>query len=150
MKIPTATWRAEILNEAARLEAERERAAAARNGATDGDANDRLAAGAVGGIFAGGFALRRLQAYGGPYALPLWQALLRVPFGAAGAPLRISIMQSGLITAVKPQDNSDLIPYALSFGYAPDYLLRLLDRKVNEVSESARTKNDPVRGRRPG
>ena len=109
-----------------------------------------LAAGAVGGIVAGGFALRRLQAYGGPYALPLWQSLLRVPFGAAGALLGISIMQSGLITAVEPQDNSNLIPYALFFGYAPDYLLRLLDRKVNEVSESARTKNDPLGGERSG
>jgi hypothetical protein len=88
------------------------------------------------------------RAYGGPYALPLWQAILCVPFGAAAALLRMSIMQSGLITAVRPQDNGDRIRCALLFGYAPGCLVRLLDGKVNEVSESARTRNDPVRGRR--
>ena len=101
------------------------------------------AAGALGGLVAGVFALRRLEAYGGPYALPLWQALLRVPAGAAGALLGVFIMQSGVIDALKPQPDSALIAYALLFGYAPDFVLRLLDEKANSVGAAARTKNDP-------
>jgi hypothetical protein len=107
------------------------------------------AAGALGGLVAAVFALRRLDAYGGPYALPLWQALLRVPSGAAGAVLGIFVMQAGILTSLKAQPDNKLIPYALFFGYAPDFMLRLLDQKANSVGDSARTKNDPLRKAQP-
>lgn len=105
-------------------------------------------AGALGGLVGAVFALNRLKAYGGPYSLPLWQALLRIPSGAAGALVGIFIMQSGVISNLAPQPANTLVTYALVFGYAPDLLLRLLDQKVNSVSESARTKNDPLRSRK--
>jgi hypothetical protein len=107
------------------------------------------AAGALGGLVAAVFALRRLDAYGGPYALPLWQALLRVPSGGAGALLGVFVMQAHVVTALSPQLDDKLIPYALVFGYTPDFVLRLLDEKVNKVGEAARTKNDPLRKAQP-
>src|SRR4029079_8668590 len=42
------------------------------------------AAGALGGLLTALFSLIRLRVYSGPYSLPLWQALIRLPAGAAG------------------------------------------------------------------
>jgi hypothetical protein len=103
--------------------------------------------GAFGGLVAAFFALTRLKVYSGPYALPLWQAAIRVPAGAAGGVLGALFLQSGLLSTLTPQSGHKLIAWAALFGYAPDLLLRFLDKKVNEVSATARTKNDPSQQR---
>lgn len=102
-------------------------------------------AGVLGGIVAAVWALTRMTSFTGVLALPLWQALLRIPTGAATALLGVLVLQSGLLSALVPQTEDKLVAYAAVFGYAPAYLLRMLDQKVNDVAESAATKNDPVR-----
>jgi hypothetical protein len=58
------------------------------------------------------------------------------------------LLQSGLLSTLTPQSGHKLIAWAAVFGYAPDFLLRFVDKKVNEVSATARTKNDPDQQRK--
>ncbi len=102
-------------------------------------------AGAVGGLLMALFALIRLTVYSGPVALPLWQALVRVPAGAAAALVGAILLQSGLFTSIVPQTRTELLGYAVLFGAAPEILLRFLDNKVNAATAAARPKNDPLK-----
>jgi hypothetical protein len=103
------------------------------------------AAGAVGGLLMALFALVRLTVYSGPVALPLWQALVRVPAGAAAGLVGAVLIQSGLFSSIVPQNRTQLLGYAVLFGAAPEILLRFLDNKVNAATAAARPKNDPLK-----
>jgi hypothetical protein len=102
------------------------------------------AAGALGGLLMALFALIRLTVYSGPVALPLWQALVRVPAGAAAALVGAFLLQGEVLSSITPQSRSGLLGYAVLFGAAPEVVLRFLDDKVNKVTAAARTENDPV------
>jgi hypothetical protein len=115
-------------------------------GKTSADVAQLEAAGATGGLLMALFALIRLKVYSGPYALPLWQALIRVPSGAAAALVGTILLQAKLLSSFAAQtEMSALLGYATLFGAAPEILLRLLDKQVNSVSAAARTKNDPLK-----
>jgi hypothetical protein len=102
------------------------------------------AAGALGGLLMALFALIRLTVFSGPVALPLWQALVRVPAGAAAALVGVFLLQGEVLSSITPQSRSGLLGYAVLFGAAPEIVLRFLDNKVNAVTAAARTENDPV------
>jgi hypothetical protein len=102
-------------------------------------------AGAVGGLLMALFALIRLQVYSGPVALPLWQALVRIPAGAAAGVVGAAFMQGGLLSSIRAQDRSGLLAYAVLFGAAPEIVLRFLDKRVNEATAAARPTHDPLR-----
>jgi hypothetical protein len=115
-------------------------------GQASADVAQLEAAGATGGLLMALFALIRLKVYSGPYALPLWQALIRVPSGAAAALVGTILLQGNLLSSLAAQtDMSALLGYATLFGAAPEILLRFLDKQVNSVSAAARTKNDPLK-----
>jgi hypothetical protein len=101
-------------------------------------------AGAIGGLLMAVFALIRLKVYSGPVALPLWQAIVRIPAGAVAGLSGAAFVQGKLLNALAPQDRSGLLAYAFLFGAAPEILLRFLDQKVNEATAAARPKNDPT------
>jgi hypothetical protein len=103
------------------------------------------AAGAVGGLLMALFALIRLTVYSGPVALPLWQALVRIPAGAAAGLVGAVLVQSGLFSSIVPQTRTQLLGYAVLFGAAPEIVLRFLDNKVNAATSAARPKNDPLK-----
>jgi hypothetical protein len=103
------------------------------------------AAGAIGGLLMALFALIRLQVYSGPVALPLWQALVRIPAGGAAALVGTALMQGGIINAITPQSRSGLLGYAVLFGAAPELVLRFLDRRINEATAAARPTSDPLK-----
>jgi hypothetical protein len=115
---------------------------AARQGA---DVAQIEAAGALGGLLMALFALIRLTVYSGPVALPLWQALVRVPAGAAAGLVGAVLLQSQLFNSIVPQSRTGLLGYAVLFGAAPEILLRFLDNKVNAATAAARPKNDPLK-----
>jgi len=115
----------------------------ARHGA---DVAQLEAAGAIGGLLMALFALIRLKVYSGPVALPLWQALVRVPAGAAAGLVGAILLQSQLLNSIVPQSRTGLLGYAVLFGAAPEILLRFLDNKVNEATAAARPTNDPLKG----
>lgn len=104
------------------------------------------AAGAIGGLLMALFALIRLNVYSGPVALPLWQALVRVPAGATAGLVGAILLQAQLLTSIVPQSRTGLLGYAVLFGAAPEILLRFLDKKVNEATAAARPTNDPLTG----
>jgi hypothetical protein len=102
------------------------------------------AAGAVGGLLMALFALIRLKVFSGPVALPLWQAIVRIPAGAAAGLVGALLLQGQVITFINSQTRSGLIAYAALFGAAPEIVLRFLDKQVNEATAAARNKNDPL------
>src|SRR6202011_4410187 len=55
-------------------------------------------AGGVAGLITALIALIRLNVYSTLLALPLWQSLIRLPAGAAGALLGVLLVQSKLVT----------------------------------------------------
>jgi hypothetical protein len=115
-----------------------------RAGSFEADLAQVEFAGALGGLLMALFALIRLDVYSGPYALPLWQALIRIPAGSAAALVGVIFLQGKLLSAVASQnDRTALLAYAVLFGAAPEIVLRFIDKKVNDVSAAARTKNDP-------
>jgi hypothetical protein len=102
-------------------------------------------AGALGGLLMALFALVRLTVYSGPVALPLWQALIRIPAGATAGLVGAILLQSQLLNSIVPQSRSALLGYAVLFGAAPEILLRFLDNKVNAATAAARPTNDPLK-----
>lgn len=115
------------------------------SGRSGADIAQLEAAGATGGLLMALFALIRLQIYSGPVALPLWQALVRVPAGAVAGVAGAAMLQGQVITSLTPQDRSGLIGYAVLFGAAPEILLRFLDKRVNDATAAARAQSDPLK-----
>jgi len=113
-------------------------------GEHSGDVAEIEAAGAAGGLLMAVFALIRLKIYSGPYALPLWVALVRVPSGAAAALVGALLLQGQVFNSLTPQTRSGLLAYAAFFGAAPEVVLRLIDKRVNEATAAARPKSDPL------
>lgn len=99
--------------------------------------------GGLGGMLGAILTVVRLGGFAGPYRLPIYQALMRVPMGAATATAGAILMQSSLIGVLNPQPRLALLAYCLLFGYAPDVLLRYLDQRLAEVLGKAQGQNDP-------
>lgn len=101
--------------------------------------------GALGGLIAAVFTVAKLGGFGGPYRLPAYQALIRVPAGAAVSAAAVVLVQSGQIKALDSQSGLGILAVALIFGYSPDILLRLMDQKATAVLGQAQSKDDPAR-----
>lgn len=101
--------------------------------------------GALGGLIAAVFTISRLGGFAGPYRLPVYQALIRVPAGAAVALAAVLLVQSDQIKALGAQSGLGILAVALLFGYAPDVLLRFMDQKATSLLGQAQSKNNPAR-----
>jgi hypothetical protein len=104
-----------------------------------------VAIGALGGMIAAIFTISKLGGFSGPYRLPAYQALIRVPAGAAVALAAVLLLQSGQIKGLSPQSGLGLLAVALIFGYAPDVLLRMMDQKATSLLGQAQSKDNPAR-----
>lgn len=101
------------------------------------------ALGALGGLLAALLVLARLDTVTGAYNLAIYPAALRIPAGAITALFGVFVLQGGALGAFATQDNKSLLAYAALFGYSPDLLLRLIDKRANGVLDQARVKQDP-------
>jgi hypothetical protein len=101
-------------------------------------------AGAFGGVIAAVLALTRLEGITGPYGLPGYQALLRIPMAGAVSLFGIVLMESGTLSALKPVYGLELFAYGILFGYAQEPLLRMIDKQAASILEPARSKDDPA------
>lgn len=101
--------------------------------------------GALGGLIAAVFTVAKLGGFGGPYRLPAYQALIRVPAGAAVSIAAVVLVQSGQVKELNGQTGLGILAVALVFGYSPDILLRLMDQKATAVLGQAQSKDDPGR-----
>lgn len=114
----------------------------------DGDAPEVWAIeimGGLGGMIAAVLALGRLGGFSGPYSLPAYQALLRIPTASATSLFGILLLQSKALGALDPVSGLAIYAYAVLFGYAQEPLLRSIDRQASKVLEPARSKDDPAR-----
>jgi hypothetical protein len=102
-------------------------------------------AGVLGGTIAAVFTIAKLGGFSGPYRLPVYQALIRVPAGAIVALAAVVLMQSKQISALSPQSGLSVLAVALVFGYAPDVFLRFMDQKATSLLGEAQSKNNPTR-----
>lgn len=91
------------------------------------------AVGALGGLISGAIALRSLRRKAAPYALPISQALLKVPMGAVLAITGVMLLQSKLIDAMQPIPAPDVLTYALIFGFAQQLITRLIDKRADSI-----------------
>lgn len=101
--------------------------------------------GAVGGIVGAVFTVAKLGGFSGPYRLPVYQALIRVPAGALVALVAVVLTQSQQVKAIGTQSGLGVLALALLFGYAPDILLRVMDQRALTLLGQAQTKDDPAR-----
>jgi hypothetical protein len=102
-------------------------------------------AGVLGGLVAALWALLRLDVFAGPYRVTLYQSLLRIPAGAVVALFGALLLQSGALDLLVAQQGDKLLAYAVVFGFAPEVLLRRLDKRAGELMSAARTKDDPLK-----
>ena len=91
------------------------------------------------------FTISKLGGFAGPYRLPAYQALIRVPAGSAVALGAVILIQSHQVKSFTSQNGLGILAVALLFGYAPDVLLRFMDQKVTTVLGQAQSKDDPAR-----
>jgi|HubBroStandDraft_3_1064219.scaffolds.fasta_scaffold18807_2 hypothetical protein len=101
--------------------------------------------GMLGGAIAAVFTIAKLGGFSGTYRLPVYQALIRVPAGAAVALAAVLLVQSKQISALSPQSGLSVLAVALLFGYAPDVFLRFMDQKATSLLGETKSKNDPTR-----
>lgn len=102
-------------------------------------------AGMLGGAIAAVFTIAKLGGFSGTYRLPVYQALIRVPAGAAVALAAVLLIQSKQIDALSAQSGLSVLAVALVFGYAPDVFLRFMDQKATSLLGETQSKNDPSR-----
>jgi predicted acylesterase/phospholipase RssA len=92
--------------------------------------------GAFAGLLGAVFALRKLRPRAGPYALPVSQAALRVPLGAATALAGIVLLQSRTIDALDSVRAPAVYAYVLLFGFSQELVSRLIDKKAGALTEA--------------
>lgn len=95
------------------------------------------------GLTGAGLALKSYLGFQDTYGLPLVQALLKASTGAATGLFGVLLVQSGLITALKPQTGGGVFAIAIIFGYAQYLFTRLVDGQANAVLTSAGSRNEP-------
>lgn len=124
---------------------------ATENSSTCGARTDVLRVeffGALGGALSIVTALRVLNGFRGSYGLPLAQALLKLPLGAAAALTGIVIVQQEGLGPLHPQPISQLVPLAFIFGVGQVAVTKNIDNRASDLlGEAAATGSQ--RTRRP-
>ena len=92
--------------------------------------------GALGGAFAATLSIRNLKGTSTPYDVPVALAALKVPMGALTAILGLVAIKGGFVPGLSDLDNqSQVLAYALLFGFAQQALSRLLDMRAQDLLE---------------
>ena len=88
-----------------------------------------------------------LQNYTGfqfTYGLPFVQAFLKGTTGAATGLLGVLLVQSGIISSLKPQTGGAVFAIAIVFGSAQYLFTRIVDQQAKSILGSAGSRNDPA------
>jgi hypothetical protein len=92
-------------------------------------------------------AVLALQNYTGfqfTYGLPFVQAFLKGATGAATGLLGVLLVQSGIISSLKPQTGGAVFATAIVFGSAQYLFTRIVDQQAKSILGSAGSRNDPA------
>jgi len=90
--------------------------------------------GFVGGTLAGAVAIRRVRGTTTPFDVPVALAVLKMPFGALTALTAIVLIHGAFLPGLTSLDSqSQIVAYALVFGYAQQAITKLVDRQGQTV-----------------
>lgn len=77
------------------------------------------------------------------YGLPFVQALLKGGAGAATGLLGVLLVQSGIVSSLKPQHDGGVFATAIVFGATQYLFTRLVDQHAKGILDSGGSPNDP-------
>jgi hypothetical protein len=89
-----------------------------------------MAGGAVGALTM----LLKVQVGGGPFTLPIAQALIKLPAGAVISLIGLFLLQNGTIGIFTPQSGNALVAWAFVFGVAQQTITTTIDKKANALA----------------
>jgi hypothetical protein len=94
--------------------------------------------GLVAAAIAAAASVRNVQGTSTPYSLPVALAVLKLPTGALTALLGLLLMRGGFVPGLSALDSSSqIIAWALVFGYAQQLLTRFVDSQAETVLQGA-------------
>jgi hypothetical protein len=96
------------------------------------------------GLTSAVLALRSYTGFQFTYGLPLVQAWLKGGAGAATGLMGVLLVQSGIISALKPQTGGGVLATAIVFGSTQYLFTRLVDQHAKDILQSAGSRNDPA------
>jgi hypothetical protein len=105
--------------------------------------------GAFGGLLSSVTGLRSLRNYQRSYGLPLAQAILKLPVGAAAALVAVLLLQHGILTTVNPQPWRVVVPEAILFGVAQIAVTRAVDNRSADLIGDVEAKASATHPRAP-
>lgn len=93
--------------------------------------------GLIAAIVASVVALRNIKGTSTPYSLAVALALVKVPLGALTAVLGLLLMSGGFVPGLSALDSSSqILAWALVFGFAQQLLTRLVDQRASTLLEN--------------
>lgn len=96
------------------------------------------------GLTSAVLALRSYTGFQFTYGLPFVQAWLKGGLGAATGLMGVLLVQSGVISSLKPQSGGGVMATAIIFGSAQYLFTRLVDQHAQGILQSAGSPNDPA------
>jgi hypothetical protein len=95
------------------------------------------------GLTSAVLALRSYTGFQFTYGLPFVQAWLKGGAGAATGLMGVLLVQSGVISSLKPQSGGGVLATAIIFGSAQYLFTRLVDQHAQGILQSGGSPNDP-------
>lgn len=93
--------------------------------------------GLIAAIVASVVALRNIKGTSTPYSLAVALALVKIPLGALTAVLGLLLMSGGFVPGLSALDSSSqILAWALVFGFAQQLLTRLVDQRASTLLEN--------------
>jgi hypothetical protein len=112
------------------------------NGGADArpwDMSMLLLVGGLGGLLSALVFLRNINTLENPYRLQLIQLAIKFPVGAITALAGIAALQSSVLTSLKPVPGTQLLFYAVLFGFGQQAFTTWLDSKASSVLSNRST-----------
>jgi hypothetical protein len=93
--------------------------------------------GLIAAIVASVVALRNIKGTSTPYSLAVALAVVKIPLGALTAVLGLLLMSGGFVPGLSALDSSSqILAWALVFGFSQQLLTRLVDQRANTLLEN--------------
>jgi hypothetical protein len=97
----------------------------------------------LGGLTSAVLTLQNYTGFQFTYGLPFVQAFLKGTTGAATGLLGVLLVQSGIVSSLKPQTGGAVFATAIIFGSAQYLFTRIVDQQAKSILGQAGSRNDP-------
>lgn len=109
-----------------------------------------LVAGGLGGLMSALAFLGKINTLENPYRLQLIQLAIKFPVGSITALAGIAALQSSALTSLKPVPGTQLLLYAIVFGFGQQAITTWLDNKASSVLSNRNGKQSATAGSKKG